>query len=317
MNKNVVLLPQVIAREAVDFLSEKGYTLRYSRGDAPALLREDIAGCAAALVRSAVYDAAVMDAAAGLRVIAKHGAGVDNIDVDAATARGIRVVNAPLGMTVAVAEYVMACMLALCKCLLPCDAAFRAEGDFSLRYAFPLMEMSGKTILIAGMGRIGCAVARMLSGFEVNILGFDPHVPQERFPANVTRVDDFDGALREADFVTLHMPLLTDTAGFLGARRIGLMKRGAFLINAGRGALVDEGALIDALRDGRLAGAGIDVFEQEPPPPDHPFFSMKNVIVSPHNSALTAQATVRMAMDAAIGIDQVLRGQTPTWPING
>lgn len=98
MNKNVVLLPQVIAREAVDFLSEKGYTLRYSRGDAPALLREDIAGCAAALVRSAVYDAAVMDAAAGLRVIAKHGAGVDNIDVDAATARGIRVVNAPLGI---------------------------------------------------------------------------------------------------------------------------------------------------------------------------------------------------------------------------
>lgn len=315
MNETI-LIPEPVAPEAVQYLEEKGYKVRHGRGADKRLLCEDMRGCAGALVRTAVIDADVMDAGDCLRVLAKHGAGVDNIDIAAATARGIRVVNAPLGMTTAVAEYTLCCMLALCRNLIPCDAAFRKTGDFSLRRVIQMSELSGKTVLVVGMGRIGATVARMLLAFQARVLGYDPYLPDDRLPSGVTRAGDLDAALSQADIVTLHVPLSAETRHILDAERIARMKPGALLVNAGRGALTDEKALIAALQSGRIAGASIDVFEQEPPAADHPFFSMPNVIVSPHNSALTPQAIVRMAVDAAQGIDEVLTGRAVTWRVN-
>lgn len=314
--KHIILLPQTIAPEGEQALREYGFELRYGTGIEQNTLQQEIQGCSGILVRTAIINEAVLSHADRLQVIAKHGAGVDNINVQAASCRGIQVVHAPLGMTRAVAEYTAGMMLALAKKTVPCDAAFRSSGDFSLRHAFELVELADKTVGIVGMGRIGRAVAQRLLSFEMRIIGYDPYLSQNQWPDSIERFHSLDKMLEQSDFLTLHVPLTPETRGLLSKERITCMKASAFLINAARGEIVDEAALIDALEQGRLAGAGIDVFAQEPPPLDHPFFRMRQVIVSPHNSALTPQAAIRMAIDAAAGIDEVLNQKALTWPVN-
>ncbi len=314
--RHVILVPQPIADEGVAFLQAEGFDVRHGSGIDPATLIRELDGCSGVLVRTAVMSDVVMAAAPTLRVIAKHGAGVDNIDVEAATQRGIQVTNAPLGMTNAVAEYAVTMILALARKLIPCDKAYRATADFSLRSTFSLVELAGKTAGIVGMGRIGRATAKRLLAFDMGVVGYDPYLSDADWPDGIGRADSLWNLMPACHFLSLHLPLTETTRGLISEELLGRMRPDAYFINAARGEIVDEQALIRTLEKGRLAGAGIDVYAVEPPRPDHPFFHMDNVIVSPHNSALTPEAAIHMAVDAARGIAEVLRGMPITWPVN-
>jgi len=259
------------------------------------------------IIRSGVKITAKVLANPGrLRAIARAGVGVDNVDLPAATKAGILVMNTPDANTLSTAEHAMALMLALSRQIPAADAHAR-ESKWNRK------KFSGTQV---GMGRIGSAVAKRLLAFEMRVMGYDPALPAERWPEGVMRAERLEALLPQCDFVTLHVPLTEGTRHLIGARELALLPQTAFFVNAARGEVVDEAALIQALRQGRLAGAGIDVFAEEPPAKDHPFFQMDNVIVTPHNSALTAQAAARMAVDAARGIHEVLSGGPVTWPVN-
>ena len=278
-------------------------------------LAEEAQGCAGILVRVAEITAEIMDAVPTLRVVAKHGVGVDNIDVAAATSRRILVVNAPTANSNAVAEHTVTLILAACKRLTVLDQAVR-QGAFSKRNQYTLTELRGKTVGLVGLGRIARLVARKLSGFDVELIGSDPFVSREASAEAGVELVTAEDLFRRADVVSLHAPLTAETHKMVGPRLLGLMKPSALLVNASRGPIVDEEALIQALREGRLGGAALDVFDPEPPREDNPLFGMDNVVVSPHNAALTGQALTAMAMDSAGGILDFLTGGIPAYPVN-
>ncbi|WP_325199922.1 hydroxyacid dehydrogenase [Oscillibacter sp.] len=278
-------------------------------------LAEEAQGCAGILVRVAEITAEIMDAVPTLRVVAKHGVGVDNIDVAAATARGILVVNAPTANSNAVAEHTVTLILAACKRLTVLDQAVR-RGAFSKRNQYTLTELRGKTVGLVGLGRIARLAARKLSGFDVELIGSDPFVSKEAAAAAGVELVTTEDLFQRADVVSLHAPLTAETHKMVDSHLLGLMKPSALLVNASRGPIVDEEALIRALREGRLGGAALDVFDPEPPKEDNPLFGMDNVVVSPHNAALTDQALVAMAMDSAGGILDFLTGGVPAYPVN-
>ena len=217
-------------------------------------LAEEAQGCAGILVRVAEITAEIMDAVPTLRVVAKHGVGVDNIDVAAATSRGILVVNAPTANSNAVAEHTVTLILAACKRLTVLDQAVR-QGAFSKRNQYTLTELRGKTVGLVGLGRIARLVARKLSGFDVELIGSDPFVSREAAAEAGVELVTAEDLFRRADVVSLHAPLTAETHKMVGPRLLGLMKPSALLVNASRGPIVDEEALIQALRDGRLGGA--------------------------------------------------------------
>jgi len=259
--------------------------------------------------------AAQMDAAPRLRVIGRHGVGLDNVDVDAATERGIWVVFTPEANAEAVAEHVFGVLLAFSKRILLADAAVR-RGDWDYRNRDPGFEIRGRTLGIVGMGRIGMRVAAIGSrGFGQRILYTDTVArPEVERDFGATRLE-LDDLLAESDIVTLHVPATPDTNGLLNRERLCRMKPGAFLINASRGAVVDEPALVEALAAGRLAGAALDVFAEEPLPLDSPLLRLPNVILSPHQAGQTEESMRRMAM-VTEDILRVLRGETPIYPAN-
>jgi D-3-phosphoglycerate dehydrogenase len=311
-----VLIPQDVAEEGKRYLRERGYVIRMGSGIAADTLKKEVEECDAILVRTAPLTADVLRAAKKLRVIAKHGIGVDNIDVAAATERGIYVTYAPLSNAATVAEHTLGLMIALAKNLVRCDKACRS-GDFTTRHTLPGMDLEGKTLGLIGLGRIGSMVAKKAAlGLDMKVIGYDPHVAPEKVAAPVERTADREQVFRIADFISLHVPATPETKKIVGKREFALMKPTAYLINASRGEVVDEAALVEALQRNEIAGAGLDVFEQEPPSADNPLFRLESVIVTPHNAALTREATTRMALHAAIGIDEVLSGKKPSWPIN-
>ncbi len=278
-------------------------------------LAEEAQGCAAILVRVAQVTAEIMDAVPTLRVIAKHGVGVDNIDVAAATERGILVVNAPLSNINAVAEHTVTLMLAASKRLVPLDIATR-KGAFAKRNRYVLTELRGKTVGLVGLGKIARLVAKKLSAFDVKLIGSDPFVTKEAAAGFGVELLPMEKVLGQADIVSLHTPLTEETRKLINAERLALMKPTTILINASRGPVVDEQALFRALTDGKLAGAALDVFDPEPPVKENPLFALDNVVVSPHNAALTDVALLAMAMDSAGGIRDHLLGEAPAYPVN-
>ncbi len=311
-----VLIPQDVAEEGKRYLRERGYELRMGSGVAPDVLQREVADCDAVLVRTAVLTADVLRAAKKLRVIAKHGIGVDNIDVAAATERGIHVTNAALSNAATVAEHTLGLIIALARNLVRCDRECRS-GNFAIRSTLMGMDLEGKTLGLIGLGRIGSMVAKKAThGLDMKVIGYDPHVAPERVTAEVERTGDREEVFRRADFVSLHLPATPETRKVVGERELALMKPAAYLINASRGEVVDEAALIRALQNNRIAGAGLDVFEQEPPAADNPLLGLDSVILTPHSAALTREALTRMALHAAIGVDEVLSGKEPSWPVN-
>lgn len=272
----------------------------------------------AVLLRTASLDAEAIERARSLRVIARHGVGVDNVAVDAATRRGIAVLITPEANLRSVAEHVFALALAVSRNLIRADRSVR-DGRFASRDRLMGRELFGATLGVIGLGRIGGEVARMAAqGFGMRVLGYDPWLPPDRIREREAEpVEALPDLLRACDLVTVHVPLSRETRGLLGRRELASMRPGSILIQTSRGGVVDEDALVDALRSGRLAGAGIDVYEAEPPPEDHPFFSLEQVVLTPHTAALTEQAMRRMALDAAQGILDVLGGADPYDPPDG
>jgi D-3-phosphoglycerate dehydrogenase len=286
--------------------------------DVPDCQLADVIGEAHGLgVRLARVTAELIAKAPGLQVIAKHGVGYDNIDVVAATARRIVVVNTPRANSMSVAEHIMSLMLCLANRICAANADLRS-GRFRTREDYVGVELEGKTLGVVGLGRIGSETARKCqSGFGMNVVAYDPQLSDEAFRlAGCARAGSLGRLLEESDFVILCLPLTGDTAGMIGARELSLMKPGAYLINTSRGGLVDEQALYRGLAEGEIAGAAMDAFVREPPTLENPLLSLDNFIATPHVGGATKEAMRRMATDLAEEILRVLRGERPLNPVN-
>ncbi len=311
-----VLIPQDVMEEGKDFLREQGYEVKMGSGITVEDIVRDVADCDAILARTAPFPAEVMEAGKKLKVIGRHGVGVDNIDCKKAEELGIWVTNAPESNSNTVAEHAIGLIVSLAHNIVRSDKALRA-GDFEIRNRVKGNDLEGKFLGVLGMGKIGRLVAQKAHfGLGMKIVGYDPYLPADKFPEYVTRVEEWDDMFKQSDFLTVHIPATSQTAKSIGAKEFGLMKESASLINAARGEVIDEAALVAALKNGTIAGAGLDVFEEEPPAKDHPLFAMDNVVVTPHNAALTTECMIRMALHAAYGIHDVLSGNKPKWPVN-
>ncbi|QMU59803.1 MAG: 3-phosphoglycerate dehydrogenase [Boseongicola sp.] len=243
-----------------------------------------------------------------LRLVSRHGVGFDAVDVDALSARGIplSVVGDVNAQTVA--EHAMMLLLSASHRVNSYDKAARPGGNWDYRNSLCAREISGKTLLIVGFGRIGRLLARMVRGFDVNVLAFDPFLdPNEALPVGVTRVDDLHSGLGQADMVSLHMPKLDDRP-VLAARELALLPSHAVVVNTARGGLVDEVALSEALANGKLHSAGLDVFEAEPPSPELDLLKSDKVVLTPHIASMTSECAERMAVKAAQNILDVFSG---------
>ena len=286
--------------------------------DTPFTSLEHVIGSASALgVRLARITSEVMDAAPLLEVIAKHGVGVDNIDIAAATERRIPVVTTPRANSISVAEHILSLMMSLANRICVADADLKASR-FKGREDYVGVELNGKTFGVVGLGRIGTEVARMAhDGLRMQVCFYDPLVLGDRPDSDpYTRTRTLDELLCQSDFVALCLPLTKDSAGLIGARELSLMKPTAFLVNTARGGLVDEDALYEALMNGNLAGAAADAFVREPVPADLPLLSLSNFIATPHVGGATLEAMRRMSADMADEISRVLRGERPQFAVN-
>jgi D-3-phosphoglycerate dehydrogenase len=253
----------------------------------------------------------VIRAGRKLRVVARHGVGLDYIPVQTCTELGIPVVFTPDANTESVAEHVVGTMIMLGHEIGRADRAVRA-GRWNVRDGIMGIDIRGRTIGIVGLGRIGARVAEICgSAFSMRVLAFDAHLDHPTIRDRGAEPRSLDALLAESDFVTLHVPLTAETRHLLDARALSHMKPGAYLINHARGGLIDTDALMQALQSGRLRGAALDVLEQEPPRGDLPLIHLENIVVTPHSAALTDEAMRRMATDAGEDILRVLRGQRP------
>jgi D-3-phosphoglycerate dehydrogenase len=303
-----VLVCDKLDESGLELLRQAGMELDLRealKGDA---LLEAVRQADGIIVRSGTQiNAEVLEKPGRLRAIVRAGVGVDNIDVTAATRRGIVVMNTPGGNTISTAEHTIALLLALARQLPAADASIRA-GKWE-RARFVGSQLAGKTLGVIGLGRVGREVARRAAGLEMRVLGFDPFLSAERASQiGVESVSGLDELLPQADFLTVHTPLTDETRNLLGAEQLARMKRGARIINCARGGIVDEEALAEALRSGQLAGAALDVFVREPPG-DHPLLTLPQVVVTPHLGASTAEAQESVAREAAqLLVDFLARG---------
>ena len=253
-------------------------------------------------------DAAALAAADGLRVVARYGVGVDNVDLAAAAARGIVVTNTPGANARSVAELTVALLLLLARPVLRAAAETRAGGWPRL----PGLSLAGKTVGLVGFGAIGRQTARLLAGFDCRLLAYDPLLNEATAAALGVRPAGLDELLAASDFVSLHAPVTPATCGMVNVAFLARMKPGAALVNTARGELVDEAALLGALTSGRLRGAALDAFAAEPPGGDNPLLALPNVIATPHMGAHTDGATTAMGRMALANCLAVLRGEEPT-----
>ncbi len=272
--------------------------------------------------RSLPLPRARLEAAPRLRHISKHGIGVDNIDLPAATALGIVVTNTPAVHVGTVAEHALALILALAKRLAEGDAAVRM-GTFQRRDILEGsgkvfgMDVEGKVLGIVGLGRIGRRLATMAqAGLGMRVIGYDPFVLASEVPPGVTMVSEVIELCRRSDFVSVHAPLNPETRGLIGAREIAAMKPTAYLVATSRGGVVDDAALAEALAQERIAGAGMDVFDPEPPPPGQRLPNVSGVLCRPHMAGLTDEAVVRLAEESATAFLQVHRDELPAHLVN-
>lgn len=309
-----VLIPGDIAEPGKAYLRERGYTVKMGRGTDENTIKEDIADADALLVRNEHITAAIIAAAKKLRVISKHGIGLDKIDLKAAENAGIWVTFGPQSNVMSVAEHTISLILACAKHTVPFDAALRA-GDYDIRDRIKSTEVAGKTLGIVGCGRTGSLAAKKaMYGLDMKILAYDPIPNPALAEAGFEYTSDIEYLFSRSDFISVHIPSTPENRNFIEKRLLSLMKPTAYFINMARGDVVCEPDLVEILSENRIAGAGLDVFENEPPLPDDPILSLPNVVVSPHSAALTKESADRMSLHAAIGIDEVLSGKAPTWP---
>lgn len=275
-------------------------------------LDQALATATALIVRSETrVTAEMIERAPNLKVVARAGIGVDTIDVAAATRRGIAVMNAPGANTVSAAEHAIALLLSLLRHI-PEAAETMRQGGWD-RKRFEGSELRGKTLGVVGLGRIGGYVAQVAHAFGMSILAYDPFVPPQRAVELQARLLPIEQLLQESDVVTLHVALTDETRHLLNAQRLKLMKTTAFLVNTARGELVDEMALVSAVKEKRIAGAAIDVFSEEPLPKDSPLRGLDRVLLTPHLAASTAEAQKRVAIEICTAVrEALLRGDLST-----
>jgi D-3-phosphoglycerate dehydrogenase len=312
---SIVITASHIAPEALAALEESGVELLLTGALGSA---DELAAIVAReqpealIVRGGKVTPAVIEASPRLRVICKHGVGVDNIDVAAATSRGIPVMNTPGVNARSVAELALTLMLCVIKQIPRLDWGVR-HGQWE-RTNYHGAELTEKRLGLVGLGAIGRNLIQLVQPFAVAICAYDPHVPASVFrEVGVDRADDLDGLLAAADVVSLHCPLTPETRHIIGRREMELMKPTACLINTARGGLVDEDALIDALRTGKIAGAGLDAQAHEPPAAGHPLWELRNVVLTPHVGGSTEEGLRRMGIGAARTVLDFLAGR-PTDP---
>jgi len=309
-----ILVCDPIAEDGVEALRRGGADVDVRTGLSPEELRVSVDDYDALVVRSETkVTREVIAAARSLQVVGRAGIGVDNIDLEAATEKGVVVVNAPTGNVISAAEHAIALMLSLSRHIPEANASLRS-GKWE-RGRFQGTEVRGKTLGIVGLGQVGSEVARRAKGLEMRVLAHDPFVPEER--ARVLGVDvvPMDTLIREADYITIHTTLTKGTKRLIGDAELRSMKPSARVINTARGGIIDETALKKALDEGWIAGAAIDVFEKEPIT-DHPLFESDKVVVTPHLGASTAEAQERVAVDVAEQIMAVLRGEPARYAVN-
>jgi D-3-phosphoglycerate dehydrogenase len=302
----VVLIAEELAPAAIDVLAHD-FDVRHVDGtDRPALLAA-LAEADAVIVRSATQiDAEAVAAAPRLKVVARAGVGLDNVDVPSATARGVMVVNAPTSNIVSAAEQAVALLLAVARNTASASTSLKA-GEWK-RSKYTGVEIQGKTVGVVGLGRIGVLFAQRMAAFGTRLIAYDPYVQPARAAQLGVRLVGLDELLRESDFISIHLPKTPETVGLIGARELAAVKPGVRIVNAARGGLVDEQALADAIAEGRVAGAGVDVYAKEPCT-SSPLFGFDNVVATPHLGASTAEAQDKAGLAVARSVKLALQGE--------
>ncbi|PZS39337.1 MAG: phosphoglycerate dehydrogenase [Pseudonocardiales bacterium] len=306
MTRPIVLIAEKLAPSVLEVFGDE-FDVRHIDGTDREALFAALAGAEALLVRSATrVDAEVLGHAPQLKVVARAGVGLDNVDVPAATERGVMVVNAPTSNIVSAAEHAIALLLAVARRIPAADASLR--GGQWKRSSLGGVELSGKTIGVVGLGKIGQLVAQRLAAFGTELIAYDPYVSPARAAQLGIELVDLDELLSRADAISIHLPKTSETLGLIGTDQLAKTKPGVLIVNAARGGLVDEQALADAVRAGQVGGAGIDVFTAEPCTAS-PLFELPQVVVTPHLGASTAEAQDRAGTDVARSVLRALRGE--------
>ena len=314
-----ILLPQPIEKEAMELFRKAGHETILSPDTKLETVQPLMKAVHAVILRTGIkMTQELMTHADNLWVISRTGSGVDNVDVPAATERGILVTCVPGANTRTVAEHALALILALMKQIPLMDHAVRND-HFEIRFKTLPRDLSGKTLGLVGLGRIGSELARIChTAFGLRILAHDPYLTPETRVAFEKWVEccDMERLFKESDVISLHIPFSPATHKLIGARELGWMKPEAFLVNTSRGGVLDESALIQCLKDKRIGGAGLDVFVQEPLRKDNPLKELDNVILTPHTAALTRECVVRLAVEAAQATLDVFEGKKPNGIVN-
>jgi D-3-phosphoglycerate dehydrogenase len=304
-----VLVADKLEEQGLELLRQAGVELDPRHGLTGTELQEALRSADGVIVRSATrITAELLENPGKLRAIVRAGVGVDNIDVAAATRKGIVVMNTPGGNTVSTAEHTISLLLALARHIPAADASLK-QGKWE-RNRLVGTQLAGKTIGIIGLGRVGREVARRVAAFDMKVVGFDPFLsPDRAAQLGIESVTGLKELLPRCDFLTVHTPLIAETRDLIGTAELGMLRRGARVLNCARGGIINEGALVEALTSGHLAGAALDVFVQEPSPADHPLLKLPNVVLTPHLGASTVEAQTAVATEAAqLLIDFLTRG---------
>jgi D-3-phosphoglycerate dehydrogenase len=302
----VILITEELAPAAIDVLADE-FEVRHVDGTDREALITALADAHAVIVRSATtIDADAIGAAPNLRVVARAGVGLENVDVATATAKGVMVLNAPTSNIVSAAEQAIALLLAVARHTATASASLK-NGEWK-RSKFTGVEVAGKTVGVIGLGRVGVLVAQRMAAFGTRLIAYDPYVQPARAAQLGVRLVGLEELLAEADFITVHLPKTRETVGLIGERELRLVKPSVRIVNAARGGLIDEQALADALTEGRVAGAGIDVFANEPCTAS-PLFALDNVVVTPHLGAATQEAQDKAGLAVARSVKLALQGE--------
>lgn len=310
-----VLLPQDMDIAGKNLLKENNIEIVMGKGNDEKNVINDIKDCDAVITRNAIIGKSVIDAAKNLKVIAKHGVGVDMIDVDYATEKHIAVVNAGDSNKLSVAEYTIGLILSLAKNYVIYDKELR-KGNWDIRKVKG-MDVEGKTLGLIGYGKIAKLVAKKAHfGLDMNVKVYRRNLKEDYEENEISFYKDIKDVIKESDFLSLHIPYTKETKQMIGKEELSLMKESAFLINTARGEVVDNKYLYEALKNKKIAGAAIDVFDNEMPDSSDPLFQLENVIVTPHCAAFSMEGMERMSYQSAQGIIEVLLNKKVTYPVN-
>ena len=307
-----ILVNEKVSNEALNILRNAGEVVYMPQGDLAEFTRLVKDVTAVMLDTTIKFTPELMDLAPELKVISRTGTGVDNVDIEAATKRGIMVLHTPDANTTTVAEHTLAMISVMTKYISFLDSETRKGNFKTARRLYLPIDLDGKVLGIIGYGRIGKQVARRcMSAFNMKVIIYDPYIEDSVVAPGVVRYSDEKQVYKEADIVTLHVPMTDETRRHVDEKLLSLMKSSAYLVNTARGNIVDETFLAKMLRENKLAGAAFDVLANEPPLANEEFILAPNTIISPHSAALTKECMVRVAIEAATGIADYLGGRTP------